>query len=125
MIVIKVPKEIRNYKETVVLGLTLRQFVCLLLALIVGVRTYMLVCPIFKQDISQYICVLPSIPILVYGFFSFQEKPIEYYIKIWLKFHFGYKRIRKINTLNFWEELEIEADKEMSKSSKKMKRKVN
>ena len=124
MIVIKIPKEIRNYKETVVLGLTLRQLVCLLLALVVGVRTYMAVCPILKQDIAQYICVISGIPILVYGFFSWKEKPIEYYIKIWFKFHFGYKRIRKINTLNFWEELEMEADKEMIKSSKRRKRKV-
>lgn len=121
MIVIKIPKEIRNYKEPVVLGLTVRNLICLVLAIAIGVRTYMAVCPIVKQDLAEWICVIPSLPFLLYGFFTWKEKPIEYYVKIWFKFHFGYKRKRKINTLNFWEELELKADKELLKYSKKRK----
>ena len=42
---IKIPKEIREYRESIFFGLTTRQFICSLLALGVAVGVYFLLQP--------------------------------------------------------------------------------
>lgn len=116
MIVIKIPQEIKEFKEKVVLGLTVRQFVCSLLACIVSVPVYTHTKDVVGVDIAQTLVIVVGIPIILIGL-----KPIEKDLWLRLKFHIGYSKTRIISSKNFWEEIIEEADIE-NKQMKKMRK---
>ncbi|WP_317322291.1 PrgI family protein, partial [Subdoligranulum variabile] len=47
---IKIPKEVRDYHETIFFGLNTRQFICSLLALGVAVGVYFLLRPLLGTE---------------------------------------------------------------------------
>ena len=55
---IKIPKEVRDYHETIFFGLNTRQFICSLLALGVAVGVYFLLRPLLGTEEIGWVCIL-------------------------------------------------------------------
>ena len=57
---IKIPKEVRDYHETIFFGLNTRQFICSLLALGVAVGVYFLLRPLLGTEEIGWVCILAA-----------------------------------------------------------------
>ena len=55
---IKINKEIRNYKETIFFGLSMRQFVCSVLAVGVAVGLYFGLSRIADRETVSWVCIV-------------------------------------------------------------------
>ena len=69
--VIEVNKNIDNYKESVVLGLTARQLIFSIISLIVGGGIVLLTYPYVGLTTSAYIAIPVVAPIALTGFYSY------------------------------------------------------
>ena len=65
LIEIKIPKEVRDYHETIFFGLNTRQFICSLLALGVAVGVYFLLRPLLGTEEVGWVCILAFSKILL------------------------------------------------------------
>jgi hypothetical protein len=109
MVIIKVPKEIRNYKEKVVGTLTLRNLLFSLMACAAGVYVYVNTRVQCGEDIAGWLCLFAGAPFLAFGYINPNGKPLEKYIIRVLKFYLNYEKVRIVKTNNFWSELVQEA----------------
>lgn len=68
---IKIPKEIKDYKETFLFGLTVKKFVCLALTLVICIPLYIFGKKIMPEDMVSWVVILIAAPILCVGFVSY------------------------------------------------------
>lgn len=80
MIEIKIPKEITEYKEKFLFGLTIRQCVCAAAALAICVPLYIFGKDWLGDDLVGWIVILTALPILAFGFFKYDGMPFEQFI---------------------------------------------
>ena len=99
MISTKVPQDLRRYNVKTVLIFTTRQFVFLLLTIILDGAIYSLFLKNMELNYQELIIILMiiSLPTLVIGFYSYMGMTIEVYIKdvFLLKYLAPQKRIVK------------------------------
>ena len=69
---IKINKEIRAYRETLFFGLSVRQFICSVLAVGVAVVLY-------------WVCIVGAAPVAAAGFFQYNGLTLERFLWAWLK----------------------------------------
>lgn len=74
---IKIPKEVRQHKETIFFGLSVRQFVCALLAVGVAVGVYLVSKLVIGGEPASWVCILAAAPFAVAGFFSYNGLTFE------------------------------------------------
>lgn len=74
---VKINREIRNYTESVYFGLTLRQFVCSLLAAAAAVALWLVLRPWAGTETLSWICVLAAAPFAAAGFVTYQGMSAE------------------------------------------------
>lgn len=77
---VKINKEIRDYKESMFFGLSLRQFVFSLLAVGIAVLLYFLLKPCVGTEAVSWMCILGAVPFAVMGFFSYHGMTAEKFI---------------------------------------------
>lgn len=82
MIEIKIPKEINEYKEKFLFGLTVRQFISVAVALVVCVPLFLFGKEIFGDDLMGWVIILVAAPIFGYGFFNFNGMPFEQFVMV-------------------------------------------
>ena len=85
---IKINKEIRNYKETIFFGLSMRQFVCAVLAVGVAVGLYFGLSQIADRETVSWVCIVGAAPIAVAGFFQYNGMTLEKFLWAWFKSSF-------------------------------------
>lgn len=85
---IKINKEIRNYRETIFFGLSLRQFVCSVLAVCTAVGLYICLRGILGRETVSWVCIVGAAPIAVAGFFQYNGLTLEKFLWAWLKSSF-------------------------------------
>lgn len=76
----KINKEIRNYSESIFFGLSMRQFVFSLLAVLVAVGLYFLLCPYFGLETLSWMVILAAAPFAVMGFVSYHGMSAEQFL---------------------------------------------
>lgn len=74
---IKIPKEISEYQESVFFGLSLRQFVCSLLAVGAAVGLYFLLDHTVGAEIAGWASVLGAAPFAACGFVKYHGMTAE------------------------------------------------
>ena len=74
---IKIPKEIREYQESIFFGLNTRQFVCSLLALGAAVGLYFLLRDTAGTEIAGWACMLGAAPFAACGFVRYHGMTAE------------------------------------------------
>lgn len=85
---IKINKEIRNYKETIFFGLSMRQFVCAVLAVGVAVALYFGLSRIADRETVSWVCIVGAAPIAAAGFFHYNGLTLERFLWAWFKSEF-------------------------------------
>lgn len=74
---IKIPKEISEYQESVFFGLSLRQFVCSLLAVTAAVGLYFLLDRAVGSEIAGWASILGAAPFAACGFVKYHGMTAE------------------------------------------------
>ncbi len=83
---VKINKEIRQYKENIFFGLTMRQFVCSALACIVVVGIYFITKPIFNNiGTVSLLCMAGAVPFALLGFVKYNGMTSEKFFIAWVK----------------------------------------
>lgn len=79
---IKINKEIRDYTESILLGLSLRQSIFSILACAVACGIYFLFKERLGTEVTSWLCMLGAAPFAALGFIRFQGMYTEDIIKV-------------------------------------------
>ena len=82
MIEIKIPKEITDYKEKFLFGLTVRQFVSAVAALAICVPLFIFGKDFLGEDIVGWLIILIAAPIFAFGFFKYDGMHFEKFLML-------------------------------------------
>ena len=82
---IKVNKEIRDYHESVFMGLSMRQTVCSALAIAAAVGLYFWLNPILGMETASWVCVFGAAPFAAMGFVSYHGMTAEQFLWTWFR----------------------------------------
>lgn len=96
--IIEINKNIDNYKESVVLGLTARQLIFSVIALVAGGSIVFVTYPYVGLTTSAYIAIPVVAPIALSGFYSFNGMSFMEMLKLKLHFAFGNRTLLYIST---------------------------
>ena len=77
---IKVPKEVRQYHESIFFGLSLRQFGCSLAAVGAAVGLYFGCVDTLGTEATGWVCILGAAPLALAGFFTYNGMPLEKFL---------------------------------------------
>lgn len=103
MIEIRVPKEIMDFKEKFLLGLTVRQFIFAAVTMAVCVPLYIIGKNYMPEDILSFIVILAALPLLAFGFFNYNSMTFEKFLQNFFRQTFVEPQKRKYNELPvFW-----------------------
>ena len=70
---IKINKEIRAYRETLFFGLSVRQFVCSVLAVGAAVALYFSLNRVLDRETVSWVCIVGAAPVAAAGILSVQR----------------------------------------------------
>ena len=82
---IKIPKEIRQHRETLFFGLSTRQFLRAILAVGTAVGVYFLLKNVIGQETASWVCIVAAVPIAVTGFFQYNGLTFEQFAWAFIK----------------------------------------
>ena len=82
---IKINREIRDYHESMFMGLSLRQSIFSVLAISSAVGLYFWLQPVLGAEITSWVCVLGAAPFAVLGFVSYHGMPAEKFLWTWFR----------------------------------------
>ena len=125
MIEIRIPKEIKNYREKLFFGLTLRQCICTAIALLVCVPIYIFGNRFLPQEAVSWVVILIAVPLMFTGFFRYNDMAFEQFALEVIRFHTSpQKRIYSyeppfMELRNGYLTEELAAETEKKKSRKK------
>lgn len=85
---VKIPKEVRQHKETIFFGLSARQFFCALLAVTVAVAVYLGLGSALGRETASWLCILAAVPFAAAGFFQYNKLPLEQFLWAFIKSKF-------------------------------------
>ena len=82
---IKINREIRDYHESMFMGLSLRQSIFSVLAIASAVGLYFWLQPVLGAELVSWVCVLGAAPFAVLGFVSYHGMPAEKFLWVWFR----------------------------------------
>ena len=110
MITIRVPNEIRKYKEKIAFGLSVRQLISVIAAVVVCVPLYFFGRGFISDDVLSWVVILIALPILSFGFLHSKNMPFERLVVVIFMFEVVLPRRRVFRTFNAfrnWNELAV------------------
>lgn len=119
---VKINREIRNYKESMFFGLSLRQFIFSALACAVAVMLYFLLRPYLGTETLSWVCVLGAVPFAALGFVTYNGMTAEKFILAWIKSELMMPKYLVFRPINTYLELFKETNDE-KRPKRKMKKK--
>ena len=99
---IKIPKEVRQHKETIFFGLTMRQFICSALAVGLAVGVYLSLSPFIGKETASWACIVAAVPLALAGFFSYNGMTFERFVLAFIKSQFLYAGPRVFRAENIY-----------------------
>ena len=82
---VKVPREVRKYEESVMLGLSMRQFICAAIAVGIAVLAYFGLRDYLGNEGVSWVCIIVALPIALIGFVTYHEMTLEHFALAWIK----------------------------------------
>lgn len=82
---IKIPKEVRQHRETIFFGLSARQFLCALFAVGIAVVVYLSLGETIGKETASWACILFAAPMAAAGFFTYNGLTLEQFAWAFLK----------------------------------------
>ena len=92
MIEVKIPKEITEYSEKIIFGLSLRQMVVVGLGIPTIIGTFIFSKTYLGEDFASYVVMLVCIPFFSVGFVKKENMYFEKYLELLIRHKFGAKR---------------------------------
>ena len=89
---VRIPKEITEYQEKIIFGLSIRQLICFTVAITLGVGTYILVTKLSNADIASYVVIVEVMPIFAVGFVKKNGFTFEKYAAMMFRHKLGRNR---------------------------------
>ena len=89
---IKINKEIRAYQESIFFGLSLRQFLCSVVAIGLGVIVYFSTKDVLHKEVVSWLCIISALPVAAAGFITYNGLNLEKFIVAWFRSEFMYPR---------------------------------
>ena len=102
---VKINKEIRNYKENIYFGLSLRQFIFSLLACGMAVLLYFMFRSYCGTETLSWICILGAIPFAALGFIKYNGMNLEAFILAYVKAEILTPKYLTFQPTNIYQEL--------------------
>lgn len=99
---VKIPKEIRLYKESIFFGLSARQFFCTILAVGIAAGVYLLLGPVIGRETASWLCIVLAAPAAMAGFFSYNGMNFEQFLWAVIKSEVLYARERRYIAENIY-----------------------
>ena len=104
---IKINREIRDYKENIFFGLSLRQLIFSLLACGVAVGIYLGLRDALGTETVSWLCILGAAPFAAMGFVKYHGMTAEKFFAAWLRSEFLVpKRLTFRSTNLYWEAMQ-------------------
>ena len=101
---VKINREIRNYTESMFFGLSMRQFVFSVLAILVAVGLYFLLKPHFGTETVSWMCILGAAPFAALGFITYHGMTAEQFLSAWLRSELLEPKEIRFESSNFYYE---------------------
>jgi hypothetical protein len=117
MMEIKVCKDIFKYKESIFMGLNLRQTICSAGSIAIAVGLYCLTKNIIGKETASWLCIVGASPLAIAGFFSYNGLTVERFIGAWFKTTLTHskRRLYKGESAYYQEWRRIKNDKNIKK----------
>lgn len=90
-----IPKEITEYEEKIMFGMSLRKIICFSIAILLGIATYLIVTFLFKisMDIASYIIIIEAVPFMAIGFIKIDGMNFEKYFLLYIRHKIGTNKL--------------------------------
>jgi hypothetical protein len=85
---VKINREIRDYTESLFFGLSMRQFIFSVLAVIVAIGIYFGLRSFFGTETVSWMCILGAAPFAALGFISYHGMTAEQFLWAYIKSEF-------------------------------------
>ena len=85
---IKINKEIRDYQESIFMGLSLRQFIFAVLAVGVALGVYFGLRNVLGTETVSWLCVVAAFPFAILGFVKYHGMTAEQFIRAYIQSEF-------------------------------------
>lgn len=85
MIEVRIPKEIKDYKEKLFVGLTLRQCICTALAMGICVPLYIKGRSYINEELLSWIIIVIAMPLILIGYFNYNQMQFEKFFIEYMK----------------------------------------
>lgn len=82
---IKINREIRDYHESMFMGLSLRQTIFSVMAILVAIGLYFWLNPILGTETVSWVCILGAAPFAALGFVSYHGMSAEKFLWVWFR----------------------------------------
>ena len=92
---VKIPKEIRQYKESIFFGLSARQFFCSVIAVLIAAGVYLLLGKVIGKENASWLCIVLAAPAAMAGFFYYNGMTFEQFLWSVIKTEFLFAGDRK------------------------------
>lgn len=102
---VRINKEIRDYTEKMYFGLSLRQFIFSLLAIVVAVGLYLGLNKIFGAETTSWLCMVGVSPFAAIGFIKYHGMTAEQFLWAYIKYEFLNKKELPYRSTNLYYEL--------------------
>jgi len=120
---VKIPKEIRDYQESIFFGLSARQFIFSCAAVIVAVGVYFLFRKPLGTEVVSWICILCAAPFAAIGFFRYNGMPFEKFALAWIRSEFLMPKKLVFRAENLYEQaVHFNKEKEHKTQERSMKK---
>lgn len=122
---IRINKEIKDYHESLFLGLSMRQFICSLGAVGAAVGIYFGLSKVLDKETVSWLCIVCAAPLAAAGFFKYNGMTFEQFVVAFIYSEFLCSGVRTYKCENYLYEAykEVIADvpvrKEKAKKGKK------
>lgn len=125
MIEIRVPKEITDYKQKFLFGLTVRQFVSVVLALGICVPLYIFGKEPLGEDIISWLIIIIAAPIFCFGFLKFNDMPFEKFAMLVIRQILEPQKRKYVELPVFWSLRNILIEEEILHQTERNKRNLS
>jgi hypothetical protein len=99
---IKIPKEVRDYQESIFFGLSLRQLLFSLLAVGVAVLLYFGLRNFIGTSEIGWVCILAAFPFAMCGFFRYNGMNFEQFVCAVIRSELRYPKVLKYKSENLY-----------------------
>ncbi len=123
---IRINKEIKDYHESLFMGLSMRQFMCSLGAVGAAVGIYFGLKGVLDKETVSWLCIVCAAPLAAAGFFNYNGMNFEQFVVAYIYSEFICSGVRTYQSENYIHEAYKEVLKDVSvrkKESKKGKKK--